>query len=520
MTEKSTLRSGMLGTIYRMLPGINDDYAAKLVYALEGKKSLAQLQQDIADTAALLNSDSPSADTLTAQILLDEITLPAALHQLRIYNNAISIAELCVPLNVPPEDIQKLLEVYASFSSHKYFDQEFAAALKKQSDPPQPSKREKAMAAVAALVEQADQWLKSQAPVIKNNKRDIFSLADKYHLSVQTTAALELLYTQPASIGFKEEIQRLIPQIKHHNPDERFCAVLAAYVMLGRLTLKDAEKTARISKLVEGKILEEDLLIIACRYLRSKTPDDIVATFKAVLSKLPHVANPIENLGLAVRVLLDGTAESFQQAYQIAALRQEREVLRRGLSKSDLYAGYEYELAEHFGGKKTLAQIEQIMQETLQTLPYCVERNENKELACKVLLGTLSPEEAAHQAQYLRDLKAQSLTKGLAPALMKSYLGTKSIDDIVQFFEQSLAPYTFWKSNREQHEFALRVLLGELNGTYNRQISEFVLDMLENGSSLELMTDMLCNIQTRKTSKEDLDKLLNLYKKARASSKS
>ena len=43
----------MLGTIYNMLPGIDDDYAAKLVYTLENKKSLPRLQQDIADIAAV-----------------------------------------------------------------------------------------------------------------------------------------------------------------------------------------------------------------------------------------------------------------------------------------------------------------------------------------------------------------------------------------------------------------------------------------------------------------------------------
>ena len=85
MIEKSTLRSGMLSTIYKMLPAIDDDYAARLVYTLEDKKTLPQLEQDIANISAQLSSDSPSADTLVAQMLLDEITLPAALRQLRIY---------------------------------------------------------------------------------------------------------------------------------------------------------------------------------------------------------------------------------------------------------------------------------------------------------------------------------------------------------------------------------------------------------------------------------------------------
>ncbi len=519
MTEKSTLRSGMLSTIYNMLPAIDDDYAARLVYTLEDKKSLSQLQQDIADTAAQLSSDSPHADTLVAQMLLDEITLPAALRQLRIYNNAMSITELCDSLELSASDTQKLLDVYASFSSRKYFDQEFAAALKKLPKGKKMTDTQKALFAVEQMLEQATQWLAQQTSVCEQNKTDIFALADTYKLSIPTTAGLQRLYTQPGSIAFRPEMERLLTQLLTQNPDKRLCASLAAHVMLGQLTLKDAQDTALVSKLVEGQILEEDLLIIACRYLKAKTPNDIVATFKAVLSKLPHVDTPTENLGLAVRVLLDGTADSFTRADRLAALRQAREMLRRDLAKNDIYAGYEYELSDRFGGKKTFRQLEQAMEDTLKTLPYCVDKNENKELACKVLLGTLSPEEAAEQAQYLRDLKAKSLTQGLAPELMKNYLGTKPADEILEFFERALAPYTFWKSDRDKHEFVLRVLLGELNGNYNRQISQFVLEMLENGSSLELMTDMLGNIQTRKTSKEELDKLLHLYKQARADSK-
>ena len=131
----------------------------------------------------------------------------------------------------------------------------------------------------------------------------------------------------------------------------------------------------------------------------------------------------------------------------------------------------------------------------------------------------MSQEEAAKQAQYLRDIKAKTITQGLAPELMKSYLGTKPAEELLQFFDKSLAPFTFWKSDRDKHMFALRTLVGELNGTYNRRISIFILEMLENGSSVELLTDMLSNIQQRKTSCAELEELLESYKQARAASK-
>ena len=96
------------------------------------------------------------------------------------------------------------------------------------------------------------------------------------------------------------------------------------------------------------------------------------------MRRLPHISQPEENLGLAVRVLLDGTASSLDQAMQQASLQREREMLRRNLAKKELYTGYEYELAERFGGKKTLVQLERDMDEILDSLPFCLDKNDNK----------------------------------------------------------------------------------------------------------------------------------------------
>ena len=218
MSEKANKRSGMLGTIYNMLPGIDDDYAAKLVYTLENKKSLSQLQQDIANISAQLSSDSPMTDTTVAKILLDEITVPAALRQLRIYNNATSISELCAALEVPAPDTTKLLKVYASFASRKYFDEAFAAALKDVQDSDMQD-TDKALHAVKILLQEANELLDKSNEIAHQNKKDIFQTADKYHLSVKLTAELEGLYTQPAAISFQPEFDRLLALLKKQNEE-------------------------------------------------------------------------------------------------------------------------------------------------------------------------------------------------------------------------------------------------------------------------------------------------------------
>lgn len=515
MNQTPHKRSGMLSTIYNMLPGIDNDYAAKLVYTLEDKKTLEELQQDIADLASQLNSDSPMTDTLIAKMLLDECTLSAALRQLRIYNNSTSITELCAALDIPAKDTSKLLETYASFSSRHYFDEAFESAVE-QVTAEDLSDEMQARQAIEKLLHQAQEISAHDKETIATNRTDIFKLADTYHLSVKLTAELELLYSQPASILFKPEFEHLLEDLRAYNPSTTLCASLAARTMLYQITPKDSQDIATTSKLLNDELLEEDLLIIACRYLKLKTPQDIAAAHDAVLKKLPYVDNPEENLGLAVRVLLDGTPASLQHAMEVAALKRDCELLRRALTKHVIYDGYEYELAHHYAGKKTFDQLNSDMQDLLKTLPYCTESTENKELACKVLLGTISLEDAHAQACYMQNIKAHTVTKGLAPSVMKHYLGTKSAKELVKFFTESLSPYTFWKTDRKKHLFALHTLVEELNGTYNRQVTDFVLDMLENGSSTEVLSDMLGTIRQTKYSPDELKILLERYRTARA----
>ena len=275
MTEKATKRNGMLGTIYKMLPNIDDDYAAKIVYTLENKKPVAQLQQDIADISAKLGEANAMSDTIVAKILLDEITLPAALRQLRVYNNAVSVSELTSALDTPPEVTDLLLNYYAAFGARRFFDVEFANALKAVRDDKNMQDADKAQHALDRLILQAQQDLTPNEKLQTKNKKAIYAAADKYHLSVKITAALLAIYTVPGVIDFEKHFDKLIKSLLKINEDEKLCASLAAKTLLCQITPKDAQDIALTSKLLKGQILEEDLMIIACRYLKVKTPQAI-----------------------------------------------------------------------------------------------------------------------------------------------------------------------------------------------------------------------------------------------------
>ena len=218
----------MLGAIYQMLPHIDDDYAAKLVYTLENKKSVSSLQQDIADICAKLGDANAQTDTIVAKILLDEITLPAALRQLRVYNNALSITELTGALDTPAEVTDLLLNYYASFGSRRFFDVEFAKALKNVRDKQDMQDADKAQDALDRLILQAQQDLQHNAQIRAQNRKDIYATADRYVLPLKLTADLMNAYDAPGAENFKPDFEALFQDLKKINDRAHLCASLAA----------------------------------------------------------------------------------------------------------------------------------------------------------------------------------------------------------------------------------------------------------------------------------------------------
>lgn len=497
----------MLSVIYSMLPEIDNDYAAKLVFTLEGKKTLSALQQDIADASARLNSDSPLADTIIAKMLLDECSLPAAVRQVRVYNNFTSISDLCAALHIAPEEEDMLLCTYASFSSRKHFDKEFEEALAHVGLAPQ-TDEERATQALLMLLETAKKVQAKDAQILPKNKREIFRVADRHHLPAKLTDLLVRLYGQPCSIDFRAEFDRLYQNLLQINMSRELCACLAVRVMLCQITETNAVQMAEISQILGNLILEEDLLIIACRYLRTRTPQDVAATFEAVLKKLPFVDYAEENLSLAVRVLVDGTPESFAYASYHASLRHDREVLRRSLIRAPLYNGFEYDLTQRYGGKKSFAQLDKEFHTLLEQLPYFRDPADNKEIVCKILLGSLSKENALKQAAYTKELKEQILSHGIAPEIMKHYLGNKTPEQLTAYFEKALAPFTFWKDNREKYLLALRTLVGELNGRYDKKLTRCVLQELQNDAPAAPVLKLLSAAERKKITPQQADYLM------------
>lgn len=515
MTQTKHSRSNMLGSIYQILPEIDSDYAAKLVYESEKKKTLTNLKKDMQYLFSHFEQSHVVADNIVAKLLLDEISLPAAIRQLHIKSNALTIFELAKALSLPEEDKYLLLNFYAAAGAEYFFDEEFARLLKEIPNEKNLSDTDKSLRVINQLLTKAKQTEQEQKDRPAQNKQAIYKLADTYRLSYTLTAALLRAYAVAGAMDFASSFEQVFSSLQSVHDQEKLNASLTAKTLLNQLTQKDAQDITLASKLLKGKILEDDLVTIACRYLKLKTPQDIAETFYAVLKRLPHAKQKEENLALAVRILLDGTEHTFEMAQQAAALQRDRTLLYNTLSKRELFSGYEQDLASQFASHKTANQLIKQAQEILRSLPFVTDPAENSSLACQVLLGRLSQQEALEQAQQNYTENFHAFIGQAANSVLDSRNSKKSPTSYVAFFEKSLTPYHFWKSNPDALEFSLQILAEQVEGQSESYFSHFVLEMLENGASLELTHDLLTNIRENDASSDEVSALLSSYKQAR-----
>lgn len=393
MDQVSVFSSDTKKTLHTLLPHLDKSYENKLLRVLKDPQGLKQFQATVNLLKKNLGSASSQKDTLIAQVLLDEISLRAAQQRLRIYNNALLLKQLHKMLGFPLSTLRQLETVYVSFSSRLHLDAELSKALQTIKSP-YSSQPQQLRQAIQLLLEKATTRLAASAEIVQKNKRYIFQVADTYHVPVILTNALLKLYTQPASVAFHPEFERIFNILLTKNSFTSLCASLSVRTLLYELTLADAQEIACLQHLLNRNILEKDLLTISCRYLRKKSPQDIFNTFETVLKKLPHLTDPDENIELAVNVLLAGTPESLQTACQTATVTRAEKLLFNQLLQDPSFNGYEQALSKQFALKQDAQQLKESLQNILSSFSDHASPDADRALACQILLGTVTPQEA------------------------------------------------------------------------------------------------------------------------------
>lgn len=294
-----------------LLPLISDKKRERV---FEFFKSTAPrgVREEIFKTKNALMFDGAFCEQLVVEVLLGNITLAAARKMLRTEKNFQSVLLFKKALNLDEVAASILTNVYASPAAPFYFDDEMKTALAEAKTlRPDALRAEQAAVAIDILKQKA-----SFLPRItdETNAAFIEEISAKYSLSFKLKKNLLEVYCGNPYADAKTQFYENFSMLEKTGLAANICAALSARVMLSMIVLNDAISTAALAKAIKYRLLEEDLSALAARYLRSKTPPEIAATLEAVLKRFPFKEAKEENLGRAVRVMLEGTKEALLAA--------------------------------------------------------------------------------------------------------------------------------------------------------------------------------------------------------------
>ncbi|MCL2887816.1 MAG: hypothetical protein FWF35_00670 [Elusimicrobia bacterium] len=503
ITPETARETNFLDAVAAALPGASVPSVQQIAAVYEGKTAPEKLAERIKQIKENLIFNTSETDACAADILLDKTTRAAAITRLRIAKNKEAVEKFWAALRFSARTKETLVSFYASPSAEMFFDAEIAAVLGSPAD------QENSYNAIKNLEEKAEN-LKTQNKA-QNNLEDIKEYTLKYGFPMSATLTLAGYFNTLGARNFKEYFDGVFGKLQTIADNEKLNIFLTLKTLTGFLTENDAAAFASLAKAIPYPLHEADIFTLGCRYMPAKTPAEVAATLDAVLARLPFMEIKEENLGMAVKVLTEASSEYLESTTAAAQKNKDLAQFRKALAKYDFFENFSYDIAKKFSGDMTAREVVEKFENILKKFIYCSSKSENNDLACKVLLGKITEEEALTQAAYRRDLKAKSLTKGLAPEVLKKYLGTMSPDEIVLFFEKHILKYSFWKTDSAKHVYALEALVAELNGTSSREISRFVFNALEEGYELSAVSGLLETITPKeklKITENDLKKSL------------
>ncbi|GHT39497.1 hypothetical protein FACS189437_03000 [Bacteroidia bacterium] len=479
----TALETTLLDAVISALPGAGPHIAQKAAKVFEGKTTPEKLAGHIKQIKENLIFNTPETDIWAAYVLLDKTTRAAAVAHLRTAKNREAVERFWAALRFSARTKETLISFYASPAAEMFFDAELAKIPGAQAG------AEESLNAIKILEEKAESLkIPNRA---QNNLADIEEYALKYRFPSAAYLTLTAYFNNAGARNFKEYFDGVFNRLQSISDNEKLNVFLTLKTLTGFLTEDDAAAFASLAREISYPLHHADIFTLGCRYMPVKTPEEVAATLEAVLARLPFMEIKEENLGMAVNVMTEASAECLEETTSAAQKNKELAQFRKALSKYDFFENFSYDIAKKFAGAAAAREVVEKFENILKKFIYCSGRSENNDLACKVLLDKITEEEASAQAAYRRDLKAKSLTKGLAPEVLKKYLGTMPPDEIVSFFEKHILKYSFWKTDSAKHLYALEALTAELNGTSSREISRFVLNALEHGYELSAVSGLL-----------------------------
>lgn len=443
------------------------------------------------------HGEHPRNFILSLRVLTGELTKEEAFNEARRRKNVDDIAKLGEKIGLDTEFVSRVTGLYTG-AEGRWFDAEFPKTFARMyayagSAVPNAVLCVKAMAGEFDVDEAVFRSLAGK------NAADLGALAEKIFLEDDFVAAVLEFYGEHRDREFVADYTAMLARFPENERVRRFAPRNILLAIIGEMNV---EKAVFVSELMDRFdaycIAPEDAGRLADKYSGLKSADQLKSEYESVLSKIPYLESPEENQGVALDVLLNGSGESLRDAIEQASIVRDRTLFQRELNKYGWFVGYASEITARFLGRKSVDEVVAAFTGLLDTLPFAGTREDNADIARKVLMGRMSEDEAHRQAEFRRDLAGKRWASNYINEIVGSYLGTKKPAKAVEALDKRLSKYGFVNLSRALNRYAVDLAVAELNGQARDLAVTLALELMEAEISLENVKRVYAEIECRK----------------------
>lgn len=440
------------------------------------KNNINQIKEDIASLKKKLSLDeSFQADNILADVLLGFTSIEAAKYKIKVLKSRRALAEICQTLFLDDFYAGLLLKTYASlFSKTLFLD-----ACDKINPDFEFKKESPAMSKIIdILLEHAKKQEGSFLRTLPEEKAFLTKLLEEKIINKSSFLDLSDLFFNQNSVSLKTKWTKLFTELKTIYDNKTLNCELCINALKGNITPKEAVEITNLAVVLNMPILSSDLQSLYLKYGSVKTPQEILITLQTLLKRFDYVHSPVENLPLALKVMLEATEKNLKYAEDKASFNKGKILFLRALCANKFFAPFARELTLRFYGRISAQDLSLILQKITSRLAggTC---KENAEIGLKVLLGKLTFKEASAQANFLFDKRKNMFSNAFEQEALNSYLGTKNKEEVLSFFHTTLSQYDFWQKDNSKYCFALTILISQLNGTISEEWGKTSLKLLQ-----------------------------------------
>ncbi len=425
------------------------------------RSNINNLKEELASLKTKLSlKETFEADNILADVLLGFTSTEAAKHKIEVLKSRQALSEICQELVLDEDYVKLLFKVYGSPLSKP----SFLEACDKLNPDFELKKDSSALSGIIdALLDEANKKEETSLATLETEKNFLNNLLKEKQINQAEYLDLSDLFFNQTSLSLKAEWEKLFNELKNIYDDKTLNKDLTVNALKGNITYTEACEITKLAALLKLPILTSDLQNLYLKYSPIKTPQEISAILQTLLKRFDYVYSPVENLSLAIKVMLEATQENLKEAENKASYNKGKILFLRSLCASKVFAPFAKELTLRFYGKVSVQDLSLLLQSITSRLKGGVCK-ENADIGLKVLLGKLTFKEASAQANFLFDKRKNLFSNTFEQEALNSYLGTKTKEEVLNFFHTTLSQYDFWQKDSSKYCFALTLLIEQLNG--------------------------------------------------------